>query len=85
MFVIRIEGIGTIKFITKTCPCNKQILFERKNCRFPLKKNGIFLIFTQNIDCEYPQSMSWSKNKKKISIPLHTPVLLYKSGIKGGA
>ena len=53
----------------------------------------IFLIFAQNIDCrytlaepprrggsnEYPQSMFWSKNKKK-SIPLHTPVLLYKNG-----
>ena len=50
----------------------------------------IFLIFAQNIDCgytlepprrggsnEYPQSMFWSKNKKKIGIPLHTPVLLY--------
>ena len=36
----------------------------------------------KNIDCgytlgsayEYPQSMFWSKNKKKIGIPLHTPV-----------
>ena len=52
-----------------------------------------FLIFAQNIDYgytlepprrggsnEYPQSMFWSKNKK-IEIPLHTPVLLYKSGV----
>ena len=44
---------------------------------FQLKKNDIFLIFAQNIDCgytlepsrrggsnEYPQSMFWSKNKK---------------------
>ena len=50
----------------------------------------IFLIFAQNIDCgytlepprrggfnEYPQSMFWSKNKKKIGIPLRTPVFLY--------
>ena len=56
-----------------------------------------FLIFAQNIDCgytlepprrggskEYPQSMFWSKYKKKIGIPLHTPVLLYKSGVEGG-
>ena len=55
----------------------------------------IFLIFAQNIDCgytlepprqrgsnKYPQSMFWSKNKKT-SIPLHTPVLLYKSGFEG--
>ena len=53
----------------------------------------IFLIFAQNIDCgymlepprrggsnEYPQSMFWSK-KRKIGIPLQTPVLLYKSGV----
>ena len=56
----------------------------------------IFLIFAQNIDCgytleppqrggsnEYPQSMFWSKNKKN-RLPLHTPVLLYKSGVQGG-
>ena len=63
---------------------------------FSGKKIDIFLIFAQNIDCgytleppprggsnEYPQSMFWSKNKKK-GIPLHTPVLLYKSGVQGG-
>ena len=47
-----------------------------------LGKNAIFNIFAQNIDCEYPQSMFWSKNKKK-GIPLHTLVFLYKSGVKG--
>ena len=49
-----------------------------KNENFQLKKFDIFLIFAQNIDCgytlkpprrggsnEYPQSMFWSKNKKK--------------------
>ena len=63
---------------------------------FQPKKFDIFLIFAQNIDCgntlepprrggsnEYPQPMFWSKNKKK-GIPLHTPVLLYKSGVEGG-
>ena len=46
-------------------------------------------IFAKNIFArrggsnEYPQSMFWSKNKK-ISIPLQTPVLLYKSGVQGG-
>ena len=56
----------------------------------------IFLIFAQNIDCgytlepprrggsnEYLQSMFWSKIKKNRYIPLHTPVLLYKSGVHG--
>ena len=55
-----------------------------------------FLIFAQNIDCgytlepprrgssnEYPQSMFWSKIRK-IGLPLHIPILLYKSGVQGG-
>ena len=53
-----------------------------KNDNFQTKNRNIFHIFAQNIDCgytleppqgggsnEYPQSMFWSKNKKK-SIPL---------------
>ena len=32
---------------------------------------------------EYPQSMFWIKNKK-IGIPVHTPILLNKSGVGGG-
>ena len=56
----------------------------------------MLLIFLLKTDCgytleparrggsnEYPQSMFWSKNKK-IGIPLHTQVLLYKSGVQGG-
>ena len=52
------------------------------NVHFQMKFFNIFLIFAQNIDCgytselpqqggsnEYPQSMFWSKNKKK-GIPL---------------
>ena len=48
------------------------------NENFQQKFSDIFLIFAQNIDCgytlepprrggsnEYPQSMFWSKNKKK--------------------
>ena len=51
-----------------------------KNENFLLKNFDIFLIFAQNIDCgytlepprrggsnEYPQSMFWSKKKKKNS------------------
>ena len=60
----------------------------------PEKNFDMFNTFAQNIDCgymlepphvatdEYPQSMFWSKNKK--DIPLHTPVLLYESGVQGG-
>ena len=48
-----------------------------KSVNFQMKFFNIFLIFSQNIDCrytleppnEYPQSMFWSKNKKKC-IPL---------------
>ena len=54
-----------------TCPCNIQRFFAVvKNENFIKKKNDIFLIFAQNIDCgytlelprrggsnEYPQSM----------------------------
>ena len=67
--------------------------FRSKIDNFQRKIFDIFLFFAQNIDCgytleaprrggsnEYPQSMFWSKNKE-IDIPLHTPFLLYKSGV----
>ena len=49
-------------------------------------------MFAQNNDCgytleppsnKYTQSMFWINNKKN-SIPLYTPILLYKNGLKGG-
>ena len=53
-----------------------------------------FLIFAQNIDCGYrcrggsnlyPQSIFWRKNRKnRYTCTLHTPILLYKSGVQGG-
>ena len=59
--------------------------------------NYIFLIFAQNIDCGYtlehfteavPISthmyLCFGAKKRKICIPLHTPVLLYKSGVLWG-
>ena len=68
-----------------------------KNENFQQNIFDIFLILAQNIDSgytlepprrggsnEYPQSMFWSKNIKKTGIPLHAPVLLYKSGVQGG-
>ena len=39
----------------------------------------IFFLILLKTSNEYLQSMFWSKNKK-IGIPLHTLVLLYKSG-----
>ena len=40
--------------ITKTCPCNINILLsEAKIVFFQQKSFDIFLIFTQNIDCGY--------------------------------
>ena len=72
---------------------NTEIFSVVKIENFQLKNFDIFLIFAQNIDYgytlelprrggsnEYPQSMFWSKIRK-IGIPLHTPVLLYKSGV----
>ena len=75
-------------------PMQYTVIFKVvKNETFQQKMFDIFLIFAQNIDCvytlepprrggsnEYPQSMFWSKNKKN-SIPMYTPVLLYKCGV----
>ena len=53
----------------------------------------IFLIFAQNIDCGYmlelavltsTHNLCFGTKIRKIGIPLHTPVLLYKSGVYGG-
>ena len=62
-----------------------------------MKKFDIFLIFAQNIDCGYTlepprrgvqtgtHNLCFGpKKKKNIGIPLHTPVLLCKSGVQGG-
>ena len=86
---IGMERIGRMMtnsfYITKTRPCNKQIFFCSNNEKFQWKKkNDIFLIFAQNIDCghtlepprrggsnECPQSMFWSKNKKNRYIPAY--------------
>ena len=74
--------------ITKTCPCN--IFHGCKNDNFHMKMFNIFLIFAQNIDCgymlepphEFPQSMFWSKNKKKV-YPCKPQLYYIKMGCKG--
>ena len=67
-----------------------------KNDNFQMKMFDIFLIFAQNIDCgytleppqrggsnEYPQSMFWSKNKKKYAYPNKPHFFYIKVGCKG--
>ena len=67
-----------------------QIFFLKQKMKIPWKNVFfffyIFFFFAQNIDCGYTleptcrQSMFWSKNKK-MCVPVHTQVLLYKSGV----
>ena len=71
----------------------KEIFKVVKNENFPLKIFDIFLIFAQNIDCGYTlaeavltstHNLCFGAKIRKIGILLHTPVLLYKSGVQGG-
>ena len=63
-----------------------------KNEDLQQKFFDIFLIFAQNIDCEYTleavltstHNLCFGAKITKIGIPLHTPVFPYKSGVKGG-
>ena len=63
---------------------NKNLPIQQTEIFLTEKKNDIFLIFAQNIDCgyklepprrggsnEYPQSMFWSKNKKNRYTPAY--------------
>ena len=59
-----------------------RIFWGCKNENFRLKNFGI-LIFAQNIDYGYTLKHVGAKIRK-IGIPLHTPVLLFKSGVEGG-
>ena len=60
---------------------------------FKVVKKLYFLIFAQNIDCGYTlgeavltsiHNLCFGLKIRKIGIPLHTPVLLYKNGVSGG-
>ena len=81
--------------ITKTRPCNIQkniLVVQMKNFTGKKKYFSYFCskhrlwVHVRTASArlggcnEYPQSMFWSKNKK-IDIPLHTPVFLYKYGV----
>ena len=77
---------SVISHITKTCPCNQHIFLACKNEKFHRKNFDNFRIFAQNIDCGYTSTHNLCFGAKigKIGIPLHTPVLLYKSGVQEG-
>ena len=47
------ENISKNIHITKTRPCNILQYFTDVNLNFQMKKCDIFVIFSQNIDCEY--------------------------------
>ena len=76
------------------CVCNQhyenmpmqyaEILKVVKNESFHPNFFYIFLIFAQNIDCGVLTSthnLCFGAKIRKIGISLHTPVLLYKSGV----
>ena len=75
-----------VQRITKTCPCNIEIFKVAKFFDFFFFFFDIFLIFAQNIDCGYTSThnLCFEAKIRKICLPLHTPVLLYKSGVQGG-
>ena len=52
-----------------------------ENEKFQQKIFDIFLIVAQNIDCGYSLELCFRAKIRKIGIPLHTLVLVYKSGV----
>ena len=65
-----------------------EIFFSCENEKFHEKNFDIFNIFAQNIDCGYAKAVlmgthnvCFGAKTRKIGIPLHTPVLLYDSGV----
>ena len=86
LFVYFYEISGLSWFLSRAQLANKRLHYENmpmqyienffssKNWKFHQKMFDIFLIFPQNIACEYSQSMFWSKNKKNRYRSLHTPV-----------
>ena len=62
--------------------------FQEKNLKISLEKNDVLNIFAQNMDCGYTltrtHDLCFEAKIKKIGIPLHAPVLVYKSGVQGG-
>ena len=79
LFQIKNDRLLVFVFHYENTPMKYTAIFHGcKNVHFQMKIVNIFLIFAENIDCgytleppqwggsnEYPQSMFWSKNKKK--------------------
>ena len=73
-----------------------EIFVAIKMKNFSKKRFNIFLIFAQNIDCGYTlerlaeavltstHNICFGAKIRKIGIPPHIPVLLYKSWVQGG-
>ena len=72
------------KRIMKTCP-NTEIVFSSKHLKCCGKNLDMFLIFAQNeAVLTGTHNLCFGAKIRKIDIPLHTPVVLYKSGVQWG-
>ena len=87
----KLSSINSWTFHTdyENMPVHYKELFKVvKREKIQLKNFDIFLIFAQNIDCGYTlepcHNLCFGEKIRKIGISLHTPVLLYKSGVQGG-
>ena len=58
-----------------------EIFFSCKKKKFGDLFSIFFLICAQNIDCGYTLGPPRLAKIRKIDIPMHTPVFLYKSGV----
>ena len=77
--------------IMKTYPCNIQRFFSAVKIENFVGKNTIFLIYmytfktlivgTLRTALVSTHNLSFGPKITKIGIPMHTPVLLYKSGV----
>ena len=84
LMVLMVDDILNISTLRKLAHAIYRDFLALKIENFLLKNFDIFLIFAQNIDCEYtlepprrggsneyPQSMFWSKNKKDRYTPAY--------------
>ena len=67
-----ITSVGEERAHYENMPMQYTAIFHGcKNDNFRLSIFYYFHIFAQNIDCKYPQSMFWSKNKKIMNTPVN--------------
>ena len=76
-FIMVLTNRNKILTLRKLAHAIYREFFTCKNRKFHQKKNDIFIIFAQNINCwlggsyEYPQSMFWCKNNKNRYTPAY--------------